>query len=332
VSGLEDWARLRAPELVRQAEAEAVAVLRQALVDTALGEMRKEPAKRTRSPQDDPPAPTPKRDVEGHALWTYCVIRSGDPLPDPIPGVDSSAEVEQIEEGGLVALASRVPLADFSEEPLRENLNNLPWLGLVARAHEAVLERVLGRGPIVPLRLCTIYDDDAGVRAMLSREHEALSKALERLDGRTELGVKLLVDREALAEAARKRSPELAALEEELETRSEGGAYMLGRRVERNVAEVADQLAADLADDVHARISDCAADAVLNPPQNRELSGHDGEMLLNGAYLVEAGRTAELRGLLAELEQRHSDLGARLELTGPWPPYNFVSRVAGAPA
>jgi hypothetical protein len=332
VSGLEDWARSRAPELVRQAEAEAVAVLRKALVDTAVGEMRSGAAKRTRPPRDAPSAETPKRDLEGHALWTYCVVRSGHPMPDPIPGVDSGAVVEQIEQGELVALASRVPRSDFAEEPLRENLNDLAWLERVARAHEGVLERALDKGPIVPLRLCTIYDDEAGVRNMLSREREALNDALERLDGRTEWGVKLLVDRGGLARAARKRSPELAALEEELEASSEGSAYMIARRVERSVAEVGDQIAAELADAVHARLSQCAVDFVLNPPQNRELSGHEGDMLLNGAYLVAADRTAELRDLLAELERRHSDVGARLELTGPWPPYNFVSRVAGTPA
>jgi hypothetical protein len=332
VNDLEGWARLRAPELVRQAEAEAVAVLRKALVDAAAGQVRSDPAKRTHPPKDTAPVEAPRRDLEGHALWTYCVVRSGHPMPDPIPGVDSGAVVEPIEQRGLVALASRVPRSEFGEEPLRENLNDLAWLERVARAHEGVLERALEKGPVVPLRLCTIYDDEAGVRTMLSREREALNDALERLDGRTEWGVKLLVDRGALARAARKRSPELAALEEELEASSEGSAYLIARRVERSVAELADQVAAELAEAVHARLSDCAVDAVLNPPQNRELSGHEGDMLLNGAYLVEADRTAELRDLLAELERRHSDLGARVELTGPWPPYNFVSRVAGAPA
>ena len=60
------------------------------------------------------------------------------------------------------------------------------------------------------------------------------------------------------------------------------------------------------------------------PPQNRELSGHEGEMLLNAAYLVEAQRVADLRERAAELAERHAAVGARIELTGPWPPYNFV--------
>ena len=53
-------------------------------------------------------------------------------------------------------------------------------------------------------------------------------------------------------------------------------------------------------------------------------------MVLNAAYLVERSRTDELRELVAELEDRHRGLGVTIELTGPWPPYNFVPSDGGA--
>ena len=100
---------------------------------------------------------------------------------------------------------------------------------------------------------------------------------------------------------------------------------MLRRRLERQLREAADSLGADIAAQVHARLHDWAIDATTRPPQNRELSGHQGEMLLNAAYLVERDRVEELRALVAELETRHRELGVSIELTGPWPPYNFVA-------
>jgi Gas vesicle synthesis protein GvpL/GvpF len=99
---------------------------------------------------------------------------------------------------------------------------------------------------------------------------------------------------------------------------------MLRRRLERHVRECADALAAEAADAVHASLQGCTNDAVRRPAQNRELSGYHGEMLLNGAYLVESDRAEGLRDLVAELEAHHRDVGARIELTGPWPPFNFV--------
>ena len=55
-------------------------------------------------------------------------------------------------------------------------------------------------------------------------------------------------------------------------------------------------------------------------------------MLLNGAYLVETADVERLRERVAELQDRHRALGARLELSGPFPPYNFVQRPQAAPA
>ena len=318
------WARERAPELLARAEAEAVAALRDALIDAALA--RRSGGVSTRPPQRRATADAaPAGDApSGHALWAYCVLRAGDSLPATTGGVDADGPLELVEAGDLAAIVSRVPLAEFGAEPLRENLNDLAWLERVARSHEAVLDAALGQSTIVPLRLCTIYESEQSVREMLEREHDSLAEALDALAGRQEWGVKLIVDEDRLAEEARSRSAEAAALEDELGARTGGGAYMLRRRLERHVRDAVDSLSAELAEQVHAELQDWTSDAVVLPPQNRELSGHEGRMLLNGAYLVGAERVDGLRELTAELEERHRGLGARIELTGPWPPYNFL--------
>jgi Gas vesicle synthesis protein GvpL/GvpF len=308
------WAAIRAPDLLARAEAEAVEELKRALLEAALP---RTPAPFRREPERPAPA--------GDGLWAYCVTRA-----EGAPAVNGvhAAPVERFVDDGLAVLVSRVPLAEFGEAPLRSNLNDLDWLERVARAHETVLERALELGTIVPLRICTIFADEQGVARMLAERRTALDTALEALDGRQEWGVKLLADRAAIEAAARRRAPQ--PLDDELAGRSEGGAYMLRRREERELRAAADRLAGDLAEDVHARLQDWASDAVVNPPQNRELSGHEGDMLLNAAYLVEAAKVERLRDVVAELQERHRELGARLELTGPWPPYNFVPRTESA--
>lgn len=295
-------------------------MLRDALVDAALRQ-RDSARAAARSPAPKPAPPTDRPTGEG--LWAYCVLRAGEPLPDGVRGVDDAA-LERVEADGLAAVVSRVPLAEFGAGPLRENLNDLGWLERVAREHEAVLERTLPQSAIVPLRLCTIYESEQSVRDMLQHERDALARALDALEGRQEWGVKLIADEERLAEQARSQSAETATLEDELSARSSGGAYMLRRRMERQLRDAVDSLGAELAEQVHAQLRDFASDAVVLPPQNPELSGHAGRMLLNGAYLVEGESVDGLRRLVAELEESQRALGASIELTGPWPPYNFV--------
>lgn len=259
------------------------------------------------------------------ALWAYCVARAGADLPGGLPGVDGRHPVERLEHDDLSALVSRVPLAEFGEEPLHRNLNDFAWLERVARGHQAILERALAQATIVPLRLCTIFEDEDGAHRMLAEQRPDFGAALEALAGHEEWAVKLLVDPATLDAAARARAG--AA---DLPAEGSGAAYMLRRRHDREVRELADQLAAELAADVHEQLKGRATDAVRGRPQDPKLSGLEGTMLLNGAYLVEAGKAGRLRELAAELQERHRELGARLEVSGPLPPYNFAGRGAAA--
>jgi gas vesicle protein GvpL/GvpF len=333
LAGLERWAAQRAPELVARAEEEAVAVLRDTLLaaaglDGGSADVPSPPALGSRAAADRRRASPRQERVAREAapaaqrpdlLWAYCVLHDGDATPDGAGGI-AGRSVERIAAHGLAALVSHVPAAEFAAEPLTRNLNDLGWLERVARAHEAVLDAALAQNTIVPLRMCTIFESEDGVTEMLERRRRSLSDALSTLAGRLEWAVKVLVDRDRLLEAARPQDAGIG----EINRTGEGGAYLQRRREERGAREAASRLATDTAEQIHARLQDWAIDARTRPPQNRELSGHEGEMVLNAAYLIERERTDELRAIVAELEEHHHGLGARIELTGPWPPYNFV--------
>jgi hypothetical protein len=326
------WAAERAPHLLARAEDEAVALLRDALVASALGNAPDHVA--SDRPESRPSGgdreAAERREVhrdasaEGELLWAYCVTAADSQEPVGLRGIDETFPVERIEHAGLVVLVSRVARAEFGADALRENLNQLPWLERVARAHEAVLEAMLEQSAIVPLRLCTLYESADGVRRMLDQERAHLARALDALAGREEWAVKLLVEPRRLTARVRETDGEAIAMAEQVDGQSEGGAYMLRRRLERHLREQADVLADGLATDLRGRLELAGVDFVTRPPQNRELAGYVGEMLLNAACLVDRGQLEQLRGLVGEFETHHEDLGARVEISGPWPPYNFV--------
>jgi Gas vesicle synthesis protein GvpL/GvpF len=321
---LRRWAAERAPELIERAEEEALAevraMLREALVEAALETRAKKPEAKTqpaaRAPKEEPPAPR-----SGEARWVYAVARQdATPPGGALTGV-GDAPVRPVVEGGLAAIVSPVPLPEFGEEMLTESLNDLGWLEGVARAHPRVIDEAFERGPVVPLRLCTIYETDDGVRELLREDGRRFGELLEALDGREEWSVKLFVDPDRLeAEAAGPSDDDPAEA-----SLGAGGAYLAKRKADRTARQAADRLAGEIADEVHARLQDWASDATVGRPQNPELSGHSGQMLLNGAYLVESERSERFAQLVDELQERYSGLGARLEISGPWPPYNFIS-------
>jgi Gas vesicle synthesis protein GvpL/GvpF len=262
--------------------------------------------------------PSAPREASATGIYVYGVVG-----PDTTPtlfadarGVDAAQPVVLVAGDGIVAVTSSVPFPEFGQHALEANLQDPLWLEEKIRAHDGVLAAAIGRTTIVPFRFGAIYESDDHVREMLA-ERRDLVDALTRLAGKVELGVNGYFDRNRLRErVAAERAP--ADGEE-----SSGRAYMQRRQLERELDTAVGELAAECSDAVHERLAAAADDARVNPL--RPSSGDaTREMLLNGAYLVAAGAEDPFRAALDELRARYAGDEVVLEVTGPWPPYNFA--------
>jgi hypothetical protein len=253
--------------------------------------------------------------VSETGIYVYAVSRG---LPhDAVAralGVDGAA-VRVLEECGLAAVVSTVNLADFGEEALQRNLEDLGWLESTARAHHGVIDSVAASAVTLPLRLVTVYRTDQRVRDVLRERNEEFTQALDRITGRTEWGVKGYADPQEFSSSGATGDDPAGA--------RPGTSYLLRRRAERHTEEEARQEAAACAQRIDTELCDIAATRHLHPPQDPQLSGHQGWMILNGAYLVDDKRAEDFRTAVAGLTALRP--GIRLQLTGPWAPYSFAT-------
>jgi hypothetical protein len=242
------------------------------------------------------------------------------PLLDGVAGV-GDAPVSLVKADRLVGVVADVARRDFI--PADPERTDTAWLERAVRAHESVLERCLAPGPVLPMRFATTVRDEADVRALL-REHQAeFTASLERLVGRREWGVKILLrDPAALARHVLRVRHDLAARDGELANRSPGAAYLARKRLDGEIALAGDDVAAEIVVGAHQRLAAAAVDArVLDGSQPRKERVH-----LNAAYLVAEADEGAFEAAVAELDSEHAELGLRYELTGPWPAYNFVDQ------
>jgi len=256
--------------------------------------------------------------VNAEGWYLYGVVEAGAP-----GAADVEQPVELVTEGRLAGVASRVSLDDFGEAALVERLGDAAWLEENIRRHEQVLDQVLASTTVLPCRFCTVYRTEADLRQFLSERQDVLASALEEVSGRIELGVKAFVDPERFAAGGAQENEQIRELTAQTAQAQGGRAYLESRRLERLVGDERARFGQEAASELHRRLLETAERGVLLDLQRPELSGRDGEMVLNGAYLVSdrPGFERELVALAEELSQR----GLELELTGPWPPYNFVS-------
>jgi hypothetical protein len=255
-------------------------------------------------------------------VWTYAVAEDVTSASlGQLTGV-GGGPVRVIAAAGLTAVAEDVGLAEFGEEALRRNLEDLAWLEGTARAHHRVVDAAAGQGPVVPMRLATVYGSDDGVTAMLAERQADFRAALDRIRGRQEWGVKVY--------AAPRPEPAQSAPGAADSARPQAGAgtAYLRRRRDQLAAQKNDrrEMLADT-EAIHAELSRSAAGARLHPPQAPQLTGEKAVMILNASYLLDDDRGEDFAALVATLAGRYP--GVRLELTGPWPPYSFAGNGQG---
>jgi hypothetical protein len=327
---VEDLAEADLVDVLAEARADARARVRAVLADI-FAESMLEQVERRRAASAPQPAPAsasrvdPRESDAGELAWyVYGVIAATGFEADPVPqGVDPSQAVQTLQERSLAVVCSQVAVDDFDDARLRANLADMTWIERVARSHEGVLEWTQQHTTVVPMRMCTVYRDEQGVRDMLRREAESLGGALAELEGRDEWAVKVLFDRSAVTKAPREES--------EAEASPDSGAqYMRRRQRELEQKEENAQALEAAAGRIHEQLIACAADALVAPAQRPEASGLAGEMVLNGVYLVDREAIDEFHELVRALQEEHREQGLTLVETGPWPAYNFVPGAIGA--
>lgn len=228
------------------------------------------------------------------------------------------APLELVEHGDLQGVVCDVDLDEFGEAALARNLEDMAWLEEVARCHNDVVFALARHSTVAPMRMVTIYADDDSVRARLLELEGALTAALDRVQGRREWSVKVLVDPSRRAAPAEVTAGAQAAAEP-----GAGAAYLRRKRDQATRRQAARGQELELADEVHAAIASHAVAARRLAPQDPRLTGRTETMVLNAAYLVPIEQGEEFRALVTGIAGRNP--GSTVEVEGPWPPYSFAT-------
>lgn len=321
---LEEIAREELPQVLREARAQAREQVREllarALSDALLEQlagMSGRGAEPRRAGEGDGAGASEGED--GLGVYVYGVVAAGEELPAAVQGIDPAHPPRLLAHGEVAAVVSEVPLAQFGEQQLRAHLQDLEWVERTARAHESLLEAVGERAALIPMRMCTIYRGEPGVREMLAREGEALREALRALAGKSEWGVKLFA-------GARSALPSGTGTPA-LETPRSGTDYLRQRQLERERHEREEQQLDQACAEMHLRLSAASCQSqVLAAPSSASTEA----IVLNAVYLVDNARLEEFLREVEAVREEGARQGLELQRTGPWPAYNFVPGTIGA--
>lgn len=243
----------------------------------------------------------------GELIYAHCALRarSRPAITARWPRMPNGDTPRALDLGeGLWVIVSSVPGKDY-ESGLTRRLTDVEWVAECGVAHHDVIARAAhGRG-VAPFRLLTLFRSDDRVIEEVTRLRPRIEQALDRVSDRREWVVRVA----AVSRATKASRPRAAR---------SGTSYLMERATQpagvASVSPAARRAARELVADLKAY-----ADRSVQRPSEA------GHVLYDGALLVSRAREHDLGDAVRQWAPRLTPLGCRVSLTGPWPPYSFVS-------
>jgi len=231
------------------------------------------------------------------------------------------AEVYTVAYDGLLAIVQ-----DCQPEPFESQDNKLvkQWLFIQQNVLDMAMDKF---GTVLPMGFNTIIHAEGEhpiqtVRHWLAEESARLRQTFERVRGKDEYGIQVLVEDETLKRSVLDEDPAIQQLKQEMEAKPAGARYMFQQRLEKATEEALEEKCEQYFREVYEAVLAVSDDIKVEKTKKTEEGLH---MVSNLSCLVAKEKAEELGRVLAVIDARE---GFRLHFTGPWPPYNFMEIIS----
>ena len=240
--------------------------------------------------------------------YIYGIIRNSEKIDFGAIGIGSRNDhVYGVSYKDICAVVSASP--DIQYQARRANMI----------AHQKVLEEVMTRFNVLPVRFSTIspHDNDEAIIRILASDYSRLDDLLDKMKGKKELGLKVMADESKIYENIIQKYDSIRSLRDKLMNQpadkihyqrvkiGEMVADALKKEIEYYKKQILDVLT-PIADDV--RITD----------------NYGNLMILNAAFLIKEVKEPLFDDSVNELDQKYGNI-MTFKYVGTLPPYNFVN-------
>jgi hypothetical protein len=246
------------------------------------------------------------RKIEEIGRYVYCIIGSNEPLTVKEVAIEGGKDIYSVHYADLAAVVSESPLKKYSVT--RDN----------TIAHQKVLEGVLAKHELLPMRFGTVVSkEDEIIQHLLKPRYKELKKLLKLVANKNQLGLKVFwPDMERVFQEIVDENPAIHKLKMKLmnmpveQTRNQ--RIELGQMVEKALFDKKEAERARIIKPLQKIASD-----------TRESDLFGDQMIANANFLVGKSRQEEFDAKVNELAETFGP-NALFKYVGPIPPYDFV--------
>lgn len=188
-----------------------------------------------------------------------------------------------------------------------------------AMEYASVIETLFQHCTLLPMRFGSLMESNDEIRRMVERNHQEILQNLHTVENKYEFGLKIFCDPESVMTELRKR------LEASLHLKQISGAQIINspsrdwidkklkeHRLEESLLTYIDSILEDVTIHLDNLKAERKIKKMVTP-----------SMIIDGVILLDKRLKDVLVKMITDLQGKYPTLN--FVLTGPWPPYNFVT-------
>lgn len=186
--------------------------------------------------------------------------------------------------------------------------------------HQRVVEEIRSQFPVLPMGFGQI-SLASDVKAFMSANYRTMTSLLRDIDGKSELGLKIFWNRDAIFRELLRSNEKIRILNLQISETDPDRAFKLKYTLGQLVARELERRGKAIQDEVYGILRPLSHDMRINKNLTED-------MILNAAFLVDHTREAEFDQAVDGIENRLGDVVTMKYVVSP--PYNFVNlRISG---
>lgn len=249
-------------------------------------------------------------EIPREGKYIYGIIRHTGPIEFGPIGIGKRADlVYGINYNDVSAIVSNSPIIQY--EARRVNMTT----------HEKVLEEIMKQFTVLPVRFSTIseHNDDAGILRILEKDYDKFSDLLSKVEGKKELGLKILAHEAPMYESIVEKYEDIRTLRGKLMNLPADKTHYQRMKIGEMVAEALKKETKNYKNIILDVLNPLADDVKIN-------DNYGELMILNVAFLIKNTSEPAFDKAVNDLDEKYGGL-MTFKYVGTLPPYNFVNLV-----
>jgi hypothetical protein len=265
---------------------------------------------------------------EDNLLYVYGMVPTNEkenfPTFDHL-GFDNKHPIIFKEIGKITAIVCNLDQDEFTKERIDELVQDPKWVEEKATHHHLVLSELHKNCTVIPLKFCTIYSSSQNLFEELNKKHDEIIDLLIKFKQRDGWNLKVYCDIEKIQTYVNEKDPAIIEMKEDIKKMKPGKQFLMKKKLEKKKSEKVKMEIERLSTMLDEQLKQYSFEYKEKKLWNKQITGRSEEMVSNRVYLVSNGEPLKnFKKQASKFLSDYKEYGFLLEITGPWPPYDFL--------